>query len=219
MPQDYKATLNMPKTDFPMKAGLSQREPGWLESWKEKDIYGGLQKRGENKPRFILHDGPPFSNGKIHMGTALNKCLKDFINRYKAMTGWHVSYTPGWDNHGMPIESAIIKQQKLNRKQMSIREFRYACHECAQNYVDIQREHFKRLGVLGDWDHPYLTMDTKFEAEEVKVFGQMYEKGYIYKGKKPVYWCPKDETDLAEAGPEYAEDPCPSIFVKFAEKD
>jgi isoleucyl-tRNA synthetase len=219
MPQDYKATLNMPKTDFPMKAGLSQREPGWLESWKEKDIYGGLQKRGENKPRFILHDGPPFSNGKIHMGTALNKCLKDFINRYKAMTGWHVSYTPGWDNHGMPIESAIIKQQKLNRKQMSIPEFRDACHEFAQNYVDIQMEQFKRLGVLADWDHPYRTMDPKFEAEEVKVFGQMYEKGYIYKGKKPVYWCPKDETALAEAEIEYAEDPCRSIFVKFAVKD
>ncbi|MBR4702525.1 MAG: isoleucine--tRNA ligase [Oscillospiraceae bacterium] len=219
MAQDYKDTLNMPKTDFPMKAGLAQREPGWLESWKEKDIYGGLQKRGEGKPRFILHDGPPFSNGRIHMGTALNKCLKDFINRYKAMTGWHVSYTPGWDNHGMPIESAIIKQQKLNRKQMSIPEFRDACHEFAQNYVDVQREQFKRLGVLGDWDKPYLTMDPKFEAEEVKVFGEMYRKGYIYKGKKPVYWCPKDETALAEAEIEYAEDPCRSIFVKFAVKD
>ncbi len=219
MAQDYKNTLNMPKTDFPMKAGLSQREPGWLAEWKEKDIYGGLQKRGEGKPRFILHDGPPFSNGKIHMGTALNKCLKDFINRYKAMTGYHVSYTPGWDNHGMPIESAIIKQQKLNRKQMSIPEFRDACHAFAQNYVDVQREQFKRLGVLGDWDRPYLTMDPKFEAEEVKVFGQMYEKGYIYKGKKPVYWCPKDETALAEAEIEYAEDPCRSIFVKFAVKD
>ncbi len=219
MATDYKGTLNMPKTDFPMKAGLAQREPGWLESWKEKDIYGGLQKRGEGKPRFILHDGPPFSNGKIHMGTALNKCLKDFINRYKAMTGYHVSYTPGWDNHGMPIESAIIKQQKLNRKQMSIPEFRDACHEFAQNYVDIQMEQFKRLGVMADWDHPYRTMDPKFEAEEVKVFGQMYEKGYIYKGKKPVYWCPKDETALAEAEIEYAEDPCKSIFVKFAVKD
>jgi len=219
MAQDYKATLNMPKTDFPMKAGLSQREPGWLEEWKKKDIYGGLQKRGEGKPRFILHDGPPFSNGKIHMGTALNKCLKDFINRYKAMSGYHVSYTPGWDNHGMPIESAIIKQQKLNRKQMSIPEFRDACHEFAQNYVDIQMAQFKRLGVLADWDRPYLTMDPKFEAEEVKVFGQMYAKGYIYKGKKPVYWCPKDETALAEAEIEYAEDPCKSIFVKFAAAD
>jgi len=219
MAQDYKATLNMPQTDFPMKAGLAQREPGWLAAWKEKDIYGGLQKRGEGKPRFILHDGPPFSNGKIHMGTTLNKCLKDFINRYKAMTGYHVSYTPGWDNHGMPIESAIIKQQKLNRKQMSIPEFRDACHEFAQNYVDIQMDQFKRLGVLADWDHPYRTMDPKFEAEEVKVFGRMYEKGYIYKGKKPVYWCPKDETALAEAEIEYAEDPCKSIFVKFAVAD
>ena len=219
MAQDYNATINLPKTEFPMRAGLPKREPDWLKEWEQKDIYGGLQKRGAGKPRFVLHDGPPFSNGYIHMGTALNKCLKDFINRYQAMTGHLVSYTPGWDNHGMPIESAIIKQQKLNRKSMSIPEFRDACHAFAQNYVDIQMGQFKRLGVLGDWARPYLTMDPKFEAEEVRVFGRMYEKGYIYKGKKPVYWCPKDETALAEAEIEYAEDPCRSIYVKFAVKD
>jgi len=219
MAQDYNATLNLPKTEFPMRAGLPKREPEWLKAWEEKDLYGGLQKRGEGKPRFLLHDGPPFSNGYIHMGTALNKCLKDFINRYKAMTGYHVTYNPGWDNHGMPIESAIIKQQKLNRKAMSIPEFRDACREFAQNYVNIQMGQFKRLGVLADWDHPYRTMDAKFEAEEVKVFGKMYEKGYIYKGKKPVYWCPKDETALAEAEIEYSEEPCTSIYVKFEVSD
>ena len=219
MAQDFNATLNLPKTDFPMRAGLPKREPAWLEEWEKKDIYGGLQKRSAGKPRFVLHDGPPFSNGYIHMGTALNKCLKDFVNRYKAMTGFHVTYTPGWDNHGMPIESAIIKQQKLNRKAMSVSEFRDACHEFAENYVGIQMGQFKRLGVLGDWKHPYRTMDAKFEAEEVKVFGKMYGKGYIYKGKKPVYWCPKDETALAEAEIEYADDPCTSIYVKFAVKD
>ena len=219
MAQDYNATLNLPKTEFPMRAGLPKREPDWLKDWNEKDIYGGLLKRSEGKPPFILHDGPPFSNGYIHMGTALNKCLKDFINRYMAMTGYKVTFTPGWDNHGMPIESAIIKQQKLNRKAMSIPEFRDACREFAQNYVDIQMGQFRRLGVMGDWDAPYRTMDPKFEAEEVKVFGKMYEQGYIYKGKKPVYWCPKDETALAEAEIEYAEDPCTSIFVKFPVRD
>ena len=153
------------------------------------------------------------------MGHALNKCLKDFICRYKSMTGYKVPYTPGWDNHGMPIESAIIKEQRLNRKAMSVSEFRSACHRYAEKYVGIQREGFQRLGVLGDWDHPYLTMDPKFEAEEVKVFGKMYEKGYIYKGLKPVYWCPSDETALAEAEIEYQDDPCTTVYVKFPMHD
>lgn len=215
MAQDYNATINLPKTEFPMRAGLPKREPDMLQSWYDMDLYQKMLKRNEGKPDFILHDGPPFSNGYIHMGTALNKCLKDFICRYKSMVGYHVPYTPGWDNHGMPIESAIIKQQKLNRKKMSISEFRSECQKFAENFVNIQRDQFKRLGVLGDWDHPYLTMDSKFEAEEVKVFGKMYEKGYIYKGKKPVYWCPHDETALAEAEIEYADDTCESIYVRF----
>ena len=163
-------------------------------------------KRNEGKPAFILHDGPPFSNGYIHMGTTLNKCLKDFIVKYKNMSGFYAPYVPGWDNHGMPIESAIIKKNKLDRKKMSIPEFRSACYAFAEKYVDIQREQFVRLGVLGDWQNPYLTMDPKFEAEEVRVFGEMYEKGYIYKGKKPVYWCPNDETALAEAEIERSEE-------------
>ncbi len=219
MPQDYNSTLNLPRTDFPMRAGLPKREPEMLAGWYEQDIYHEILKRNEGKPAFVLHDGPPFSNGYIHMGTALNKCLKDFIVRYRNMSGRYAPYVPGWDNHGMPIESAIIKQNKLDRKKMSIPEFRNACHEFAQKFVNIQMEQFKRLGVLGEWDRPYLTMNPQFEAEEVKVFGEMFEKGYIYKGKKPVYWCPHDETALAEAEIEYAEDECESIFVKFAVAD
>ncbi|MBQ2750467.1 MAG: isoleucine--tRNA ligase [Clostridia bacterium] len=216
---DYNKTLNLPKTDFPMRAGLPQREPVALEAWKAKDIYGKLQKKNEGKPSYILHDGPPFSNGDIHMGHALNKILKDFIIRYKAMSGYYAPYVPGWDNHGMPIESAIIKKNKLDRKKMSIPEFRDACTKFASDFVDRQRSQFIRLGVLGDWDHPYLAMNPEFEAEEVKVFGEMFKKGYIYKGLKPVYWCPHDETALAEAEIEYKDDTCTSIFVKFRVKD
>ena len=219
MSQDYNSTINLPKTDFPMRAGLPKREPDMLKEWYDIGLYEKILKKNEGRPAFILHDGPPFSNGHLHMGHALNKCLKDFIVRYKNMSGFRAPYTPGWDNHGMPIESAIIKQQKLNRKSMSIPEFRNACHEFAQNFVSIQRDEFKRLGVLGDWDRPYLTMDPKFEAEEVKIFGEMFEKGYIYKGKKPVYWCPNDETALAEAEIEYAEDPVTTIYVKFRVED
>ncbi|MGI6013295.1 MAG: isoleucine--tRNA ligase [Oscillospiraceae bacterium] len=219
MSEDYNKTVNLPKTEFPMRAGLPKREPEMLQSWYDMDLYHKMIARNQGKPTFILHDGPPFSNGHLHMGHALNKCLKDFIVRYKNMTGYQAPYIPGWDNHGMPIESAIIKQNKLDRKKMSIPEFRTACQNFAQNFVDIQREEFKRLGVLGEWDTPYLTMNPKFEAEEVKVFGKMYELGYIYKGKKPVYWCAQDETALAEAEIEYADDPCTSIFVKFKVAD
>ncbi|MBO4212800.1 MAG: isoleucine--tRNA ligase, partial [Clostridia bacterium] len=162
---------------------------------------------------------PPFSNGKLHMGHALNKILKDFINKSKAMGGYRVPFTPGWDNHGMPIESAIIKQNKLDRKKMSIPEFRSACENFAQNFVNIQREQFKRLGVVADWNNPYLTMSPSFEAREVKVFGEMFRKGYIYKGLKPVYWCPHDETALAEAEIEYKTDKCTSIYVRFKVTD
>ena len=210
MPQDYNATVNLPKTDFPMRAGLPKREPDMLKGWYDADLYHKMVARNDGKPRFVLHDGPPFSNGHLHMGHALNKCLKDFIVKYRNMAGFQAPYVPGWDNHGMPIESAIIKQQKLNRKHMSIPEFRSACEQFAQNFVNIQRDEFKRLGVLGEWDKPYTTMAPSFEAEEVKVFGKMYEKGYIYKGLKPVYWCPHDETALAEAEIEYSEDPCKS---------
>jgi isoleucyl-tRNA synthetase len=215
MSQDFNHTLNLPKTDFPMRAGLAKREPEMLKHWEELDVYNELLKKNSGKPLFNLHDGPPFSNGALHMGHALNKSLKDFITRSYAMRGWYTPYIPGWDNHGMPIESAIIKQNKLDRKAMSVSQFRSACHEFAQHYVDVQMDGFKRMGVIGDWEHPYLTMNPGFEAEEVKVFGEMYKKGYIYKGLKPVYWCPKDETALAEAEIEYHDDPVTTVFVKF----
>ena len=204
---DYNKTINLPKTDFPMRAGLPKREPDMLQHWNDLDLYNELLRKNEGKPLFSLHDGPPFSNGGLHMGHALNKSIKDFITRSYAMRGYYTPYIPGWDNHGMPIESAIIKEQKLNRKNMSVAEFRSACHDYAQKYIDIQMDGFKRMGVLGDWEHPYKTMDPGFEAEEVKVFGAMYKKGYIYKGLKPVYWCPHDETALAEAEIEYQDDP------------
>ena len=175
----------MTKSGFPMRAGLPKREPEMLKHWEELDLYHELLKKNEGKPRFALHDGPPFSNGALHMGHALNKSIKDFITRSYAMRGYYTPYIPGWDNHGMPIESAIIKQNKLNRKAMGVAEFRSACHEFADHYIDVQRQGFKRMGVVGDWDHPYKTMDPAFEAQEVRVFGKMYEKGYIYKGLKP----------------------------------
>ena len=215
MSQDFNSTLNLPKTDFPMRAGLPKREPEMLKNWEELDIYNEMLKKNEGHPRFSLHDGPPFSNGNIHMGHALNKSIKDFIVRSYAMRGYYTPYIPGWDNHGMPIESAIIKEQKLNHKAMSVADFRSACEAYARKYVGIQREGFKRLGVIGDWEHPYCTMNKGFEADEIRIFGKMYRNGHIYKGLKPVYWCAKDETALAEAEIEYQDDPCTTVYVKF----
>ena len=215
MSKDYNATLNLPKTDFPMRAGLPKREPEMLKRWEELDLYNEQLKKNDGKPLFSLHDGPPFSNGNIHMGHALNKALKDFINRSYMMRGRYVPYIPGWDNHGMPIESAIIKEQKLNHKEMSTADFRSACHAYAEKYARIQMEGFKRLGVVADWEHPYYTMNPGFEADEVRVFGKMYRNGHIYKGFKPVYWCAHDETALAEAEIEYHDDPVTTVYVKF----
>ena len=216
---EYKSTLNMTKSGFPMRAGLPKREPEMLKHWEELDLYNELLKKNEGKPLFSLHDGPPFSNGALHMGHALNKSLKDFITRMYAMRGYYTPYIPGWDNHGMPIESAIIKQNKLNHKAMSVADFRTACHEFADHYIDVQRQGFKRMGVVGDWEHPYKTMDPGFEAQEVRVFGKMYQNGHIYKGLKPVYWCAHDETALAEAEIEYKDDPCTTVYVKFPMND
>ena len=216
---DYKNTIITPKTDFPMKAGLPNREPGMLQRWNDQGLYDLMLEKNKDLPPFVLHDGPPFSNGDIHMGHALNKTLKDFIVRSHAMMGYYTPYVPGWDNHGMPIESAIIKKNKINRKTMPVPEFRSACEAFAEDYIQRQMAGFRRLGVVGDWAHPYRTMDKHFEAEEVKIFGAMYQKGYIYKGLKPVYWCPKDETALAEAEIEYQDDPCTSVYVKFPMKD
>ena len=219
MAKDYTSTLNLPQTNFSMRANLPQREPETIKYWDEIGLYDLIKENGADKPLFELHDGPPFSNGSLHMGHALNKILKDFINKSKVMSGYRISFIPGWDNHGMPIESAIIKKSKLDRKKMSIPEFRNACHDFAQDFVDLQKNQFIRLGVIADWDNPYLTMDPSFEEREVKVFGEMFRKGYIYKGLKPVYWCPHDETALAEAEIEYQTDKCTSIYVKFRVTD
>ena len=219
MAQKYDETLNLPKTEFPMRAGLPKREPEMLKHWEELDIYNEMLKKNEGKPLFNLHDGPPFSNGNIHMGHALNKSIKDFITRLYAMRGYYTPYIPGWDNHGMPIESAIIKEQKLNHKEMSIADFRSACEAYAEKYIGVQMEGFKRMGVIADWEHPYKTMNKGCEADEVRVFGMMYRNGHIYKGLKPVYWCAHDETALAEAEIEYKDDPCTTVYVKFPMND
>ena len=219
MAKDYTSSLNLPSTKFEMRANLPTREPLMLDYWNSIDLYNKMQENAKGRPTFVVHDGPPFSNGNIHMGTSLNKILKDFINKSKTMEGYLVPFTPGWDNHGMPIESAIIKKNKLDRKNMSVSDFRRQCHAFAQDYVDIQMGQFKRLGVVADWERPYLTMNPSFEAKEVLVFGEMFKKGYIYKGLKPVYWCPKDETALAEAEIEYKTDKCTSIYVKFRVND
>ncbi|MEE1229954.1 MAG: class I tRNA ligase family protein, partial [Phascolarctobacterium sp.] len=212
---DYGKTLNLPETEFPMRAGLPQREPDFLKFWQENDIYNKKQALHAGHPKFVLHDGPPYANGKIHMGTALNKILKDIIVKYKYAQGFDTPYVPGWDTHGMPIEHACIKELGLNRKELDILTLRGKCHDFALNWIDIQREDFKRLGVLGDWDNPYVTLHHSFEAEQIRVFGTMANKGYIYKGKKTVYWCPHCETALAEAEIEYGEQKTPTIFVKM----
>ena len=213
--KNFNDTINLPKTDFPMRAGLPKREPEMLKHWQEIDVYGEMLKKNEGKPLFSLHDGPPFSNGDIHMGHAMNQSLKDFIIRSYAMRGYYTPYIPGWDNHGMPIESAIIKEQRLNHKEMSVADFRSACHDYAEHYIERQKAGFKRLGAIGDWENPYKTMNPGFEADEVRVFGMMYRNGHIYKGLKPVYWCVHDETALAEAEIEYHDDPCTTAYVKF----
>lgn len=212
---EYKNTIITPKTDFPMKAGLPAREPGMLKKWQDMDLYHAMLEKNKDLPPFVLHDGPPFSNGYIHMGHALNKTLKDFIVRSHAMMGYYTPYVPGWDNHGLPIERAIETSKKKLNKDMTVPEFRKACEDFAQDFINKQREGFKRLGVVGDWDNPYRTMDKHFEAQEVKVFGRMFDKGYIYKGLKPVSWCPRCVTAVAEADIEYKDDPCTTVYVKF----
>ncbi len=211
----YNGTLNLPQTDFPMRGNLPQKEPELLDKWQKMDLYKVVQEKSQGKPQFNLHDGPPYANGNIHMGHTLNKVIKDIIVKFHSMTGYDAPYVPGWDTHGLPIEQQAIKALGLNRHAQDPVEFRKCCREYALKYVDIQREQFKRLGVRGDWDHPYVTLDPKFEAVQIGVFGEMAKKGYIYKGLKPVYWCPHCETALAEAEIEYAEKKSASIYVKF----
>jgi len=216
---EYKDTLLMPKTDFPMRGNLPNREPQIQEQWEEMNIYQKVQERTKGRPLFVLHDGPPYANGDIHMGHALNKIIKDMIVRFKSMNGYCAPYVPGWDTHGLPIETALTKNKKVNRKAMSVAEFRKLCEEYAYEQINNQREQFKRLGVRGDWENPYITLKPEYEAQQIKVFGEMAKKGYIYKGLKPVYWSPSSESALAEAEIEYQDKRSPSIYVAFPVKD
>ena len=220
MSQDYNATLNLPKTDFPMRAGLPKSEPETLKNWEEEKLYDKLMEHNEGKPLFVLHDGPPYANGDIHLGHALNKILKDFIVRYKNMAGFKAPFVPGWDTHGLPTELKARQKAGIGSSaDISVVELRKLCEEFVTGYINDQREQFKRLGAIGEWDHPYITLKHEFEAEQIKVFAEMADKGYIYRGLKPVYWCPECKTALAEAEIEYAEDPCHSIYVKFQVTD
>ncbi len=217
--KQFNDTLNLPKTEFPMRGGLPQKEPELLKAWEEAELYQKVQGARKGRPKFILHDGPPYANGDIHLGHSLNKILKDMIIKYKTMQGFDAPYVPGWDTHGLPIEQRAIKDIGLKRHEIDTLVFRDKCKEFALHFVDVQREEFKRLGVRGDWENPYITLLPKFEEAQIKVFGAMAEKGYIYKGHKPVYWCPHCETSLAEAEIEYDEKKSFSIYVKFPLKD
>ena len=214
MSQDYNNTLNLPKTDFAMRAALPQREPQMLAQWEQDRVYEKMVARNEGKPDFMFHDGPPYANAAIHLGTALNKVLKDFIVRSKNMMGYHAPYIPGWDTHGLPIELKALKELGVENIPSKI-ELRRHCRDFALYHVENQKEQFKRLGTLADYDHPYLTLKPEFEAKQIEIFGEMAKKGYIYKGLKPVYWCSDCGTALAEAEIEYNEDPCNSIYVRF----
>lgn len=219
MPQDYNQTLNLPKTDFPMRGNLPKREPDTLARWEEEKLYQKMVVRNEGKPKYVLHDGPPYANGEIHLGTALNKVLKDFIVKYKNMSGFCSPYVPGWDTHGLPIELKAMKAIGVENGAIEPVELRKHCADYAMKHVHNQMAQFKRLGSLGDYDHPYLTLRPEYEARQVRVFGKMAKDGYMYKGLKPVYWCPDCNTALAEAEIEYENDPCKSIYVKFRVTD
>lgn len=216
---DYGKSLNLPQTDFPMRGNLPEREPEILQYWEEIDLYNTVQKHTAGRTKFILHDGPPYANGDIHLGHALNKILKDITVKYRSMNGYDAPYVPGWDTHGLPIEQRAIKALGLKRSETSVVDFRRRCADFAKQYVGIQSEQFQRLGVRGDWEKPYLTLQPAYEAEQIGVFGKMAKKGYIYKGLKPVYWCTDCETALAEAEIEYSDKRSASIYVKFPVKD
>ncbi len=231
MATDYKNTLNLPRTDFPMKADLVAREPARLKKWQEAGLYPKIQAARANAEKFVLHDGPPFANGDVHIGTALNKILKDIIIKYKTLRGFSAPYVPGWDCHGLPIEFKVSQEMRKRSgdapspnvtatpsspaSNFDAATIRKACEAYARKYIDIQREQFKRLGVLGDWDNPYLTLNKEYEADELRLFADIVEKGFVYRGKKPVYWSIPCRTALAEAEVEYQDHVSQSIFVKF----
>jgi isoleucyl-tRNA synthetase len=202
---DYKTTLNLPKTDFPMKANLKDLEPRTIARWQEQNTYSLVQEKNRGRKSYVLHDGPPYANGHIHIGHALNKILKDIIVKYKSMQGFSSPYVPGWDCHGLPIEHQVLKNLGSKKETMSQAEIRKLCREYAEKFITVQRDEFKRLGVFGDWDNPYLTMNYAYEAAIVRELGKFVGTGGVYKGKKPVYWCGSCETALAEAEVEYGD--------------
>jgi len=216
---DYSETLNLPRTKFPMRANLPRREPWILDLWKERKIYQKIRERRKDSPKYVLHDGPPYANGDIHLGQVLNKILKDIVIKYKTMQGFDAPFIPGWDCHGLPVEHQLFKKLGINKSEISQPDFREKARLYAYQFVEKQREEFKRLGVFGRWEEPYLTMDSSYEAEIIRAFGRLSREGYIYRGLKPVHWCFKCRTALAEAEIEYKERKDPSIYVKFPVKD
>ena len=212
---DYKATINLPVTAFPMKADLAKREPAMLEAWERDDVYGKIRKVAKGRPAFILTDGPPYANGALHLGHSLNKILKDVIVKSRTLDGYDAPYVPGWDCHGLPIEMQVEKTHGRVGQKIQPKAFRAACREYALKQVDLQRKEFKRLGVLGDWDHPYMTMAPRFEAEQLRAFSLIIKNGHLYKGFKPVHWCLNCRSALAEAEVEYEDKTSPSVYVRF----
>ena len=211
----YQDSLNLPAGNFPMRGNLPQQEPKRLEKWQKEDLYGKIRKARSGCPKYVLHDGPPYANGKIHNGTAMNKILKDITIHYLTMQGYDAPYVPGWDCHGLPIEYALLKKLGKTKDEVDQVDFRRQAREYAKSYIDIQRAQFKRFGVLGEWENPYITMDARYEADIIRSFGELYAKGYVYKGCKPIHWCTNCETALAESEIEYADDTSTSIYVKF----
>ena len=213
---DYKSTLKLPKTDFPMKANLPKREPEMLKHWDELDLYARLMEARKDAESWVLHDGPPYANGRVHLGTALNKILKDFVVRSRSMLGYRTPFVPGWDCHGMPIEHKVSRELGAKARTMPKLELRKLCRAEAEKWVDLQRSDFRRLGCIGDWFNPYLTMAPEYDAAEIGVLRKMVENGYVYRGLRPVHWCFDCRTALAEAEVEYEDHVSPSIYVAFA---
>src|SRR5450755_4095091 len=212
---DYKSTINLPVTGFPMKADLAKREPDMLAAWERDDVYGKIRTATKGRPTFILTDGPPYANGALHLGHSLNKILKDIIVKSRTLDGYDAPYVPGWDCHGLPIEMQVEKTHGRVGQKIKAKAFRAACREYANKQVDAQRADFKRLGVLGDWDHPYLTMMPRYEAEQLRAFAIIIKNGHVYKGYKPVHWCLNCRSALAEAEVEYEDKTSPSVYVRF----
>ena len=212
---EWKDTLNLPRTDFPMKANLQTAEPQALARWKEMRLYEQIREQRAGRPKFVLHDGPPYANGRIHLGTAMNKILKDLVVKSRTMMGFDAPYVLGYDCHGLPIELKVDRELGPKKRDMSIADFRRACRDYATRFIDVMSVEFQRLGVFGDWDHLYLTMDFRYQAAIARALGRFVERGLVYKGKKPVHWCIHCRTALAEAEVEYADHSSPSIYVEF----